>query len=91
MSNAVSQFLRGSSAVAQDGLRTPTDADVLSAVKNPKVSDMVALAQSLQSAQTLLEPLVRKLTSEGYITEGAKGLQLSPAGERALRYAKLAK
>jgi len=92
MANATSQFLSSATPTGSGfGIQAPSEADVLSVAADPDVKDVPTLAVRLQSAPALVEPVVRKLISDGFLTGGPNELTLSESGERALRYAKVAK
>lgn len=91
MTNASSQFLRSANSAATGGeFKPPSDTDVLNAVANPDVKDVPSLAASLGTMPTLVEPIVRRLSADGFLTVTANDMTLSDIGERALRYSKVA-
>ena len=90
MTNASSQFLRSANSTTPSvSVQRPSDTDVLNAAANA-VKDLPSLAVDLGTVPALLEPVVRKLSSEGFLTVTTDGVTLSEVGERALRYSKVA-
>jgi hypothetical protein len=90
--NASSQFLRSAnSASPNNGVQTPSDTDVLSVASPAGAKAVESLAIELGTLPALLWPVVRKLSSDGFLTFETEGsVKLSEAGERALRYTKVA-
>lgn len=92
MANATSQFLSSASPAGSGiSIQTPSEADVLNVASEAGVKDVPTLAVRLQSVPALVEPVVRKLVSDGFLTLTPEDITLSESGERALRYAKVAK
>ena len=100
MANATSTFLQGanaanaamSSAATPFSSAAPVDtAQVLAAISKPEVSNIETLAASLNLSVGSVEPVVEILSAEHLIDQTDHGLQLSDAGERALRYTEISK
>lgn len=85
--NAANAAVSGASASSQQG---PDDAQILAAVDDERVSDVVTLSSVLGVAAVIVEPIVARLVKKGLIESGTS-LTLTEAGERALRYINLAK
>lgn len=97
MSKAATNFLQGAnaanaavSAASASSQQGPDDAQILAAVDDARVKDVVTLSSVLGVAAVIVEPLVEKLVRKGLIQSGTS-LTLSAAGKRALRYVNLAK
>jgi DNA-binding MarR family transcriptional regulator len=90
MTKPSSTFLRGANAALSKGMRSePAEGDVLTALAEGGAPDVGALALTLRTDPAQLQGLLDKLRAQGLIeTDG--GLRLSHAGERALRYSKMA-
>jgi len=98
MSKASANFLQGAnaanaavSAASASSQQLPDDAQILAAVDDGRVTDVVTLSSVLGVAAVIIEPLVEKLVKKGLIESTATSLVLSEAGARALRYINLAK
>ena len=98
MPNPSSNFLRGANNSGSDGSASvPDETAVLMAIGKPRSStvNITTIASALMTTPTAVGLIVDQLILSGLVEEedGADGsnFRLSAAGERALRYASLAK
>lgn len=98
MANPSSNFLRGANIGGSDGSMSPPDETaVLMAIGKPRSSivNITTIASALMTTPTAVGDIVDQLLLSGLIVEQSDqagiNLRLSSAGERALRYASLAK
>lgn len=95
MANASSTFLRGANANAAGlgaEMPIPDESAVLAAVGRPDVSDSSSIAKALGTSQQAVAPVLDSLREKRLIDDvDGGGVELSPGGERAVRYLGMSK
>lgn len=95
MANASSTFLRGANANAIGSnveSPVPDESAVLAAVGKPAFTDTSGIANALGTTQQAVEPLIGSLLDKKLIDSiDGGGFELSPGGERAVRYLRMSK
>jgi hypothetical protein len=99
MANATSTFLQGANAAnaaaSPGGQPAPASSvdtvQVLAAISKPQVVTVADVAAALNITSESVTPVVEILSHEGLVETRDDGLHLSDSGERALRYAEIAK
>jgi Mn-dependent DtxR family transcriptional regulator len=93
MSNPSSNFLRGAKGGADDTPPAPDETTVLTAIGRPEPTThtIFTLATALRTTPGAISEIVGHLIGSGLVRDNEGALTLTEAGERAVRYANVAK
>lgn len=92
MSNASSSYLRGANAGrGRSGEPQVDETAILGAIVEHGAKNIAAVASVLSVSPTLVADMVARMERKKLLLPDQATLKLSSAGERAFRYAKMAK